>query len=240
MDTRYAAIEFFSDNDGPVQKVARLGMITVVTMHFQRFWPMWGGWVARYHSSILSLGVYLVNMSDIKDRLNDAGIFHFSKGVNNTSVSEAIEFILEKNVNPGDQKHLTLLVSSWGGSVYAAFALTDIMEGSKLPVHTVGIGMIASCGLSIFMSGAKGHRTLTPNTEILSHQYYGFDEGKEHELIALRKRNDMTADRIMAHYKRHTGLSEKDIRKYLLPPEDRWLSAKDAKKYGLCDKIALV
>lgn len=176
----------------------------------------------------------------IKERLNDAGVFHFHKSVDNNSVSDAIAFILEKNINPGDDRHLTLLVSSWGGSVYAAFALTDIMEGSKLPVHTVGLGMIASAGLLIFMSGAKGHRILTPNTEILSHQYTGVEYGKEHELIASRKGNELTSSRIVQHYIKHTGLSEKEIRKHLLPPEDIWLSAKEAKKFGLCDKIKLV
>ena len=132
------------------------------------------------------------------------------------------------------------MVSSWGGSVYAGFALTDIMEGSRLPVHTVGVGMIASAGLMIFMAGAKGHRILTPNTEILSHQYSNVEYGKEHELIASRRANDLTSERIMVHYMKHTGLKEKDIRKNLLPPEDIWLSAKEAKKFGLCDKIKLV
>src|SRR5678815_4953236 len=121
----------------------------------------------------------------IKDRLNDAGIYHFTKGVNNDSVADAIAFILEKNINPDDHKFLTLFVSSFGGSAYAAFALTDIMEGSVLPIHTVGLGMIESAGLMIFMTGHKGHRILTPNTEILSHQFSGVEHGKEHELLSL-------------------------------------------------------
>lgn len=181
-------------------------------------------------------------MSDTpKERLNGNGIFHFHKSVNNESCSEAISFILDQNINSTDKlKHLTLMVSSWGGSVYAAFALTDVMEGSRIPVHTVGLGMIASAGLMIFMAGEKGQRILTPNTEILSHQYSNVEFGKEHELIASRRANDLTSERIIVHYMKHTGLKEKDIRKHLLPPEDVWLSAKEAKKYGLCDKIKLV
>lgn len=176
-----------------------------------------------------------------KDRLNNAGIFHFYKAVSNDSTAEAIQFILDHNVSNIDGlKHLTLMVSSWGGSVYAAFALTDVMEGSKLPVHTVGLGMIASAGLLIFMTGAKGQRILTPNTHILSHQFSNVEFGKEHELIASRKANDLTSERIIKHYMKHTGLKEKEIRKHLLPPEDVWLSADDAKKYNICDKVKLV
>lgn len=175
-----------------------------------------------------------------RDRLHDAGIFHFHRNVGNESVAEAIAFILDKNVNPSELKHLTMVVSSWGGSVYAAFGLIDIMEGSRLPIHTIGLGMIASAGLMIFMTGHKGVRILTPNTEILSHQYASIEYGKEHELIASRKANDLTSERVMNHYVKHTGMKEKDIRKHLLPPEDVWLSAKEAKRYGLCDKIKLV
>lgn len=173
----------------------------------------------------------------IKDRLADKGIIHFYKEVNNESVSEIINFILEKNITPGKLEHLTILVSSWGGSLYAAFALTDIMEGSVLPIHTVGLGMIASAGLLIFMSGNKGNRILTPNTEILSHQYSAVEHGKEHELIAARRGNELTSKRIIAHCVKHTGMNPEDVRALLLPPSDIYLSAQDAKEYGICDDI---
>jgi len=90
--------------------------------------------------------------------------------------------------------------------------------------------MIASCGLLMFISGTKGRRVLTPNTSILSHQYSWGTYGKEHELIAVEKEYDLTTERMVNHYKKCTGLSEKDIRKYLLPAHDVWLSAKEAKK----------
>jgi ATP-dependent Clp protease protease subunit len=99
------------------------------------------------------------------------------------------------------------------------------------------MGMIASCGLLMFISGEKGRRVLTPNTSILSHQFSWGSFGKEHELFAAVKEFDLTTQRMIDHYKKCTGLSEKDIRQYLLPPQDVWLSAKEAKKLGLCDSI---
>jgi ATP-dependent Clp protease protease subunit len=89
----------------------------------------------------------------------------------------------------------------------------------------------------MFISGEKGKRILTPNTSILSHQYSWGTYGKEHELFAVVKEFDLTTQRMIAHYRKCTGLTEEKIRKYLLPPHDVWLSAKEAKKLGLCDSI---
>ena len=97
--------------------------------------------------------------------------------------------------------------------------------------------MIASCGLLLFITGEKGKRILTPNTSILSHQYSWGSWGKEHELFAQVKEFELSSRRLVEHYKKCTGLSEEDIRTYLLPPEDVWLSGKEAKKLGICDSI---
>ena len=117
------------------------------------------------------------------------------------------------------------------------FALIDVMRSSKIPIHTVGLGVIASCGLLLFINGKKGERTLTPNTSILSHQYSWGSWGKEHELFAQVKEYELSTKRIINHYKKCTGLKEKDIRKYLLPPEDVWLAGTEAKELGICDNI---
>ena len=97
--------------------------------------------------------------------------------------------------------------------------------------------MIASAGLLIFISGTKGKRLLTPNTSILSHQFTWGSFGKEHELFAAVKEFDLTTKRMIKHYKKCTGLTDKDIRKYLLPPQDVWLSAAEALKLGICDDV---
>jgi ATP-dependent Clp protease protease subunit len=87
------------------------------------------------------------------------------------------------------------------------------------------------------MAGEKGHRVLTPNTSILSHQYSGGAIGKEHELVAAQKQNELTTDRMVDLYKKCTGLSLKKIREILLPESDMWLSAKEAVAYGIADKV---
>jgi len=174
-----------------------------------------------------------------KPTLSSAGIYLFADDFTAESTGKVIKFIIEKNLlikkeRPGN---LTLIINSPGGDLNSAFALIDIMKGSKIPIHTLGIGQISSCGLLTFMAGAKGNRTLTPNTSILSHQYSWGSYGKEHELIARVKEFDLTGKRMMDHYKKCTGMSEKVIREILMPPQDVWLSAKEAVQYGIADQI---
>jgi ATP-dependent Clp protease protease subunit len=162
----------------------------------------------------------------------------FMSDVTQESIKPLIDWIIAENYNKDKKKkELTLGICSPGGDLNACFALVDIMKGSKIPIRTIGMGMIASCGLLMFISGTKGRRVLTPNTSILSHQFSWGSFGKEHELFAAVKEFDLTTQRMIDHYKKCTGLSETDIRKYLLPPQDVWLSAKEAKKLGLCDSI---
>ena len=174
--------------------------------------------------------------------LKENNIYLFMDEFTSESVAPVIEFILEKNLLPSNKKpkYLTLIINSPGGDMTAAFALIDIMNGSAIPIHTLGLGQISSCGILTFMSGAKGHRLLTPNTSILSHQWSWGTYGKSHELMAVKREFELTDDRMLKLYKKCTGLDEKTIKKVLLPANDVWLTAEEAVKYGIADKIKKV
>ena len=163
--------------------------------------------------------------------------FLLMEDINLLSCKEAIEWIFKCNFSDERPELLNLIVCSPGGDLNAAFALIDTMRGSSIPIRTIGLGQIASAGLLIFISGEKGHRILTPNTSILSHQFSWGSMGKEHELFAAVKEFDLTTKRMIAHYKKCTGLSEKKIRDTLLPPQDSWLSAQEAQLLGICDDV---
>ena len=169
----------------------------------------------------------------------DSGYYYMADGFTYEATAPIVKWIMEKNLLPESErpKKLTLVINSPGGSVHAAFALIDTMKGSAIPVHTVGLGLIASCGILTFMAGEKGNRVITPNTSILSHQYSWGSGGKEHELFARVKEFELSTERMLKHYKKCTGLSEKVIREVLLPAEDVWLSAEEAVKYKIADKI---
>ena len=172
-----------------------------------------------------------------KELLVSKGITIFMGDVTETTMIPLVEWILASNLSNKPHKELTLGICSPGGDLNACFALIDVMKGSRIPIKTIGMGMIASCGLLMFISGTKGKRILTPNTSILSHQYSWGSYGKEHELFATVKEFELTTKRMIAHYKKCTGLSEKIIREKLLPPHDVWLDANQAKKLGICDNI---
>lgn len=170
--------------------------------------------------------------------LESHNYFLFNKCFDSLSAGEAMRFIIEKNlIEKNKPKVIKLLINSPGGDLNAAFALIDTIKGSKIPVYTYGLGLVASAGLMTFMAGEKGHRYVTRNTSILSHQYSWGAIGKEHELMAAVKELDNTTVRVLEHYKKCTGLSEANIKKFLLPPEDMWLTAQEAVKYKIADKV---
>jgi len=171
--------------------------------------------------------------------LQDAGIYVFMSEVSDETIKPIVEWILvENHVKRKKKKELLLMISSEGGSVDTAFALTDVMKSSAIPVKTVGLGTIASSGLLIFMAGHRGRRMLTPNTSILSHQYSWGVEGKAHELFAMTKEFNLIQHRMIEHYRECTGLDEEVIRRQLLPASDVWLTAEEALKLNICDYIS--
>ncbi len=172
--------------------------------------------------------------------VEECGIFLLMDEISDSTCKDVISFIISKNLTKPYPKYLQIVINSGGGDLQAAFALIDTMKGSAIPVRTVGLGCVASAAVLIFISGDKGHRVLTPNTSILSHQFSWGTYGKEHELIATTREYELTTQRMLKHYKKCTGLTEKKIRQHLLPPQDVWLSATEAKKLGICDSIKTV
>jgi ATP-dependent Clp protease protease subunit len=159
-------------------------------------------------------------------------------GIDTDSVKPVIEWILHENfVKKKKLKELLLMICSEGGDLEPAFALIDVIKASKIPVKTVGLGQIASCGLLIFLAGTQGRRVLTPNTSVLSHQFSWGSAGKAHELFATVKEFELTQQRMVRHYQESTGLDEDTIKQVLLPPQDIYLSAEEALSYNICDAI---
>jgi ATP-dependent Clp protease protease subunit len=175
---------------------------------------------------------------DHTQSLNDHGIMVLMGGIEHDAVKPVIEWILHENyVKKKKLKELLLMICSEGGDLEPAFALIDVMRNSKIPIKTVGLGQIASCGLLIFLAGTPGRRMLTPNTSILSHQFSWWSEGKAHELFATVKEFELTQRRMLELYKESTQMDEVQIKQILLPPQDVYLSAEEALEYNICDHI---
>jgi ATP-dependent Clp protease protease subunit len=180
-----------------------------------------------------------LNSFDSLPGLNDHGMMVLMGEIHADSVKPVVEWILYENyVKKKKLKELLLMICSEGGDLSVAFALIDVMRSSKIPIKTVGLGQIASCGLLIFLSGHAGRRVLTPNTSVMSHQFSWGSEGKAHELFATMKEFDLVQQRMVNLYQSTTGLDEATIRTILLPPQDVYLSAEEALRYCICDHIS--
>jgi len=169
--------------------------------------------------------------------LSDYGIIFVSGSIDEATsrdvCREIIEFNLRQNVD-----HIQMIINSAGGAMNAGFAIIDMMEWSALPIYTIGIGIIASMGLMIFMCGARGRRVITPRTSILSHRFSWVNLGHHSQLVAARKEEDLAHDRIVAHYQRYTSLKgRRELEETLLRDVDTWLTPKEALKYGIADII---
>ena len=177
--------------------------------------------------------------------IEDDNICFINGEIDCNTAEYVVRFLLEKNstnskrnINQKDNiDHIKMIINSPGGTIYDAFAIIDSMNASALPVFTYGLGQIASCGLMIFMSGNQDNRYIFKNTSILSHQWSGGSEGKEHEIRASEKENKLVSKRIHNLYTSATGLSKDEIDKFLLAPSDTFLTPNEAVKFRLADRI---
>ena len=165
----------------------------------------------------------------------DNGIIMLTTEFDNENIIPLVKTIQEYNLMEGGPEVIHMYINSGGGAVSACLHLIDVMKQSCIPVHTYGMGLVASCALITLMAGVRRHAT--QNTMLMSHQYSGGYGGKEHELEASVRRMEITSDQIMNHYKKCTKKSEKYIRKHLLPPSDVWLTAEESVKHGLIDSV---
>lgn len=147
------------------------------------------------------------------------------------------EFIIKANMLQQNANPITLLINSPGGDVNDGFAIIDIMETSRLPIQTIGTGVIASMGLLILATGERGRRVLTKNTQVMAHQWISGVEGKFHELMAVTTAHLRLKQMFINHFLRHSTMSEKQINDILFSPSDRWLTPTECQKFGLCDRV---
>jgi ATP-dependent Clp protease protease subunit len=157
--------------------------------------------------------------------------------VDETSMKEAVTFILKANQLFQGEDDISLYLNCIGGTCYDGFALIDIMDVSRIPVRTVGMGNIMSMGVLILAAGAKGKRVITKNTQVMAHQFYGGTEGKFHELVTAHRAELYLEQQFMHHFLRNTKMNEKQIRDIVFGASDNWLSPSECKKYGIVDHV---
>ena len=169
--------------------------------------------------------------------LNDFGIIYISGAIDGGTAESVCKEIIEYNIK-AEVNQIQMVINSPGGSCPAGFSIIDIMEWSRIPIYTTGIGMIASMALLVFMTGEKGRRVITPRTSILSHRFSAFSVGSHSQLIAGRKEEDLEHERILQHYLAYSNIKDKaELEKYLLRDVDTWLTPEEAIQHGIADRV---
>ena len=173
---------------------------------------------------------------DIFSRLLSDRIIVLSDEVNDATASLVVaQLLFLEGQDP--EKDISLYINSPGGSVTAGMAIYDTMQYIKCDVSTICCGMAASMGAFLLAGGTPGKRMALPNAEIMIHQPMGgMPSGSqasdmqittEHILKTKRKINEILA--------KETGKSIEILEKDT--DRDNWLSAEEAKEYGLIDQV---
>ena len=171
---------------------------------------------------------------DIFSRLLNDRIIMLCDEVNENSASLVVAQLLYLEGQDPD-KDIHLYINSPGGNIKDGMAIYDTMQFIKCDVSTICIGMAASMGSFLLAAGTKGKRMALPNSEIMIHQPLGGTQGQasdikiqaDHILYIRGKMNKMLAEM--------TGQSIETIEKDT--DRDNYMSAEEAVKYGLIDKV---
>jgi len=171
---------------------------------------------------------------DIYSRLLKERIIFLVGGINDGMANLVVaQLLFLESENP--DKDIHFYINSPGGSVSAGMAIYDTMQFIKPDVSTLCTGLAASMGSFLLAAGAKGKRFCLPNSRVMIHQPSGGFQGQAsdieiqaREVLYLKKRlNEMLA--------KHTGQPIEVIERD--SDRDRFMSAEDAVKYGLIDKV---
>ncbi len=184
--------------------------------------------------TVIEKSTYGERAYDIYSRLLKERIIFLGGAIDdnvaNTIIAQLL--FLEKQDSKAD---VMLYINSPGGIVTSALAIYDTMNYVKCDVSTVCMGMAASAASLLLSSGAKGKRLILPNAEVLIHQVMGGAEGQASDIdISVRhilKMKDRL-NKILAH---NTGQSIEKIEKD--SDRDFYMTAEEAKKYGVVDRI---
>jgi len=171
---------------------------------------------------------------DIYSRLLKENII-FLGGPIIDAVANAIiaQFLFLESQDP--KKDIKLYINSPGGLTTAGLAIYDTMQHVENDVQTYCIGIAASMGAVLLAAGEKGKRFILPNSEVLLHQVMGGAEGQATEIEISARHILNIRERLNKILAKHTGQSLSRIEKDT--ERDFWMTAEEAKTYGLIDRI---
>ena len=171
---------------------------------------------------------------DIYSRLLEDRIVFISGEINDDMANTVVaQLLFLETKDP--TKDISLYINSPGGSVTAGMAIYDTMNFIKCDVSTICIGMAASMASFLLSSGAKGKRLILPNSEVMIHQPLGGAQGQATDIVITANHISKIKNNMIKLLSENTSQPldkvEKDI------DRDNYMSAEEAVKYGIVDKV---
>lgn len=173
---------------------------------------------------------------DIYSRLLKDRVIFLGSEINDELANSIVAQLLFL-ASEDSEKDISIYINSPGGSVSAGFAILDTMNFIKPDIQTICVGMAASMASIILTSGAKGKRLTLPNGEVMIHQPLGGAQGQASDIEISAKHILRTKKQLNTILSETTGQPYEKIEKDT--DRDNFLSAEEAKEYGLVDKIIL-
>jgi ATP-dependent Clp protease, protease subunit len=171
---------------------------------------------------------------DIYSRLLKDRIVFLGTEINSQVANSVIaQLLLLDAQNP--EREIQIFINSPGGEVYAGLAIYDVMQFIRAPIRTVCVGMAMSAGSVILMAGANGRRTALPNARVMIHQGSAGFRGNTADVEVQARELFFMRDRLLELYLKHTGITKEKLARDW--ERDHYLTAAEAKEYGLIDEV---
>ena len=143
------------------------------------------------------------------------------------------QILFLESQNPG--KDITLYINSPGGLVTAGMAIYDTMQYVKSDIQTIVIGQACSMGSLLAAAGTKGKRLMLPHARHMIHQPLGGARGQATDVEIQANELLRWKDQLTKIYEKHTGQKLEKLKDDM--ERDKFMTAEESIKYGLCDKI---
>jgi ATP-dependent Clp protease, protease subunit len=171
---------------------------------------------------------------DIYSRLLKDRIIFIGSPIDDIVANSVIAQLLFLD-SDNSKEDIKLYINSPGGSVSAALAIYDTMQYVKAEVQTICVGLAASGAALLLSAGEKGKRMVLPNSEVMIHQVMGGAQGQASDIDIHARHILKTKEKLNKIMAKHTGQPLAKIEKDT--DRDYFMSAEEAKAYGLVDKI---
>lgn len=171
---------------------------------------------------------------DIYSRLLNERVIFLGEEVNSHTANVIVAQLLYLAYENPDED-IKLYINSPGGSVYDGLAIYDTMNFIKPDVQTIGVGLQASMGAFLLSAGAKGKRAILPNARVMIHQPSSGTRGKITDQEIDLKEGLLLKEKLAQILAENSGQKLEKLKNDM--ERDYWMSAEEAVKYGLVDKI---